>query len=50
MIFFGAENPVVTNVRALDNGEYGIARFVSTGGKILSNVTSGFGGSRHLRR
>ena len=41
MIFLGAENPVVTNVRAVDNGEYGIARFVSTGGKILSNVATG---------
>jgi parallel beta-helix repeat protein len=41
VIFLGAENPVVTNVRAFDNGEYGIARFVSTGGKIMSNVTTG---------
>ncbi len=41
MIFLGAENPVVTNVRALGNGEYGIARFVSSGGKILSNVAAG---------
>ena len=40
VIFFGAENPVVTNVRALGNGEYGIARFVSSGGKIISSVAT----------
>jgi parallel beta-helix repeat protein len=41
VIFIGAENPVVKNVHAIDNGEYGIARFVSTGGKLLSNVAEG---------
>ena len=50
VIFLGAENPVVTNVRAIGNGEYGIARFVSTGGKILSQRHDGFGRGRHLRR
>ncbi len=40
VFFFGAENPSVTNVRALGNGEYGIARFNSTGGKLVANVAS----------
>jgi parallel beta-helix repeat protein len=41
VIFIGAENPTVMNVHAVDNGEYGIARFVSTGGKIVANVAEG---------
>jgi Right handed beta helix region len=41
VVFFAAENPVVTNIQAHDNHEYGIARFVSTGGKILASRTSG---------
>jgi parallel beta-helix repeat protein len=41
VIFFGAENPVVINVTATDNHEYGIARFASSGGKILSSEASG---------
>jgi parallel beta-helix repeat protein len=41
IFFFGAENPVVTHNRTDDNGAYGIARFFSTGGKILGNKASG---------
>jgi parallel beta-helix repeat protein len=41
IFFLGAENPVVTHNRVKDNGEYGIARFVSTGGKIIGNAASG---------
>ena len=39
--FFGAENPVVKHNRTKDNAEYGIARFVSSGGKIVGNAASG---------
>lgn len=39
--FLGAEDPVVKHNRTEDNGEYGIARFVSTGGKIVGNDASG---------
>jgi len=41
ILFVGAENPVVANNRAEDNVEYGIARFVSTGGRIVGNEASG---------
>lgn len=41
IVFLGAEDPVVKHNRAKDNGEYGIARFVSTGGKIVGNAASG---------
>lgn len=41
ILFIGAENPVVTHNRTRDNEEYGIARFISTGGKIVSNQASG---------
>jgi parallel beta-helix repeat protein len=41
VIYFGAENPSVTNVHAIDNGEYGIARFASSGGKLVANTASG---------
>jgi len=41
IVFFGAENPAVTNVKAIGNGEYGIARFASTGGKIVANTATG---------
>jgi parallel beta-helix repeat protein len=38
IFFFGAHNPNVIGVRALGNEEYGIARFTSTGGKIVGSV------------
>jgi parallel beta-helix repeat protein len=41
ILFLGAENPVVKDNEAEDNGEYGIARFISTGGAILHNAASG---------
>jgi Right handed beta helix region len=41
IIFLGAEDPVVKHNRTKDNGEYGIARFFSTGGKIVGNAASG---------
>ena len=41
IIFLGAEDPVVKHTRAEDNHEYGIARFVSTGGAILGNYATG---------
>jgi hypothetical protein len=41
IIFLGAEDPVVVHNVTKDNAEYGIARFVSTGGKILGNWASG---------
>ena len=41
IVFLGAEDPVVKHNRAKDNGEYGIARFFSTGGKIVGNAASG---------
>jgi parallel beta-helix repeat protein len=41
VFFFGANGAVVRHVRAKDNGEYGIAAFVSTKGRYEHNVTSG---------
>ena len=41
ILFLGAEDPVAKHNRAKDNGEYGIARFFSTGGKIVGNKASG---------
>jgi parallel beta-helix repeat protein len=41
IIYLGAENPVITGNRAIDNGEYGIARFFSSGGSIVANRASG---------
>lgn len=41
IIFLGAENPVVKHTITKDNAEYGIARFVSSGGKIVGNWASG---------
>lgn len=43
IIFLGAENPVVEHDVLKDNGEYGVARFVSTGGKVVGNWASGSG-------
>jgi parallel beta-helix repeat protein len=40
VLFFGAHNPNVIGVHALGNGEYGIARFISTGGKIVGSVAT----------
>lgn len=41
IVFFGAINPVVAGNQADDDGGYGIARFVSSGGAILGNEASG---------
>jgi parallel beta-helix repeat protein len=41
IVFLGADDPVVTSTRTVDNGEYGVARFFSTGGSILANRASG---------
>jgi len=41
ILFLGAEDPVVKHTRTKDNAEYGIARFISTGGKIVRNSASG---------
>jgi parallel beta-helix repeat protein len=41
ILFIGAENPVVGHTVTDDNEEYGIARFLSTGGKIVGNQASG---------
>jgi parallel beta-helix repeat protein len=41
VLFLGADNPVVTSTRTVDNAEYGVARFSSTGGRILANKASG---------
>jgi parallel beta-helix repeat protein len=41
IIFFGATNPVVTRNQTDDDGGYGIARFVSSGGAIVGNEASG---------
>jgi parallel beta-helix repeat protein len=41
IVFVATRNPVVTNTVTVDNDEYGIARFISTGGLILGNKTSG---------
>jgi parallel beta-helix repeat protein len=41
IIAWGARGAKFTNNRAVDNAEYGITAFVSTGTQIISNVTSG---------
>jgi nitrous oxidase accessory protein NosD len=41
ILFLGAEDPVATQNRTRDNAEYGVARFFSTGGRIVANETSG---------
>jgi hypothetical protein len=41
ILFLGAQRPVISLNRTRDNGAYGIARFVSTGGRIVANRTSG---------
>jgi len=41
ILFIGAEHQVVTNTKTEDNEEYGVARFFSTGGKIVGNKASG---------
>ena len=41
ILFLGAENPVVTQNHMRDNVVYGIARFFSTGGRIVANEASG---------
>ncbi len=41
ILFVGAEDPVVKHNRTKDNHEYGIARFSSSGGKIVGNAASG---------
>jgi parallel beta-helix repeat protein len=43
IVFVGANDPVVTRNVATNNAEYGIARFVSSGGAIVGNDTSGSG-------
>jgi nitrous oxidase accessory protein NosD len=40
IFFFGADNPNVIGVRAIGNEEYGIARFTSTGGKIVASLAT----------
>jgi hypothetical protein len=41
ILFLGAERPVVKDNETVGNGEYGIARFFSSGGAVLGNHTSG---------
>jgi parallel beta-helix repeat protein len=41
IVALGAKNASFFNNRALNNGEYGIAAFISTGTRIVSNVASG---------
>ncbi|HXE45752.1 MAG TPA: right-handed parallel beta-helix repeat-containing protein [Conexibacter sp.] len=41
IVFFGSTNPVVTGNQTDDDGGYGIARFVSSGGAIVGNEASG---------
>jgi parallel beta-helix repeat protein len=41
IIFIGTRNPVVTQNTTTDNGEYGIARFVSKNGQIVGNTATG---------
>jgi nitrous oxidase accessory protein NosD len=41
ILFLGADDPVVKHNRTVDDGEYGIARFFSSGGLIAGNETSG---------
>jgi parallel beta-helix repeat protein len=43
ILFIGAQNPVVGHDTTTDNGAYGIARFVSSGGRITGNAASGSG-------
>jgi parallel beta-helix repeat protein len=41
IIFLAARNPAILQNVTTDNGEYGIARFFSTGGTIVGNTASG---------
>ena len=41
IIAIGARNPKFMTNRAINNGEYGIAAFSSTGTQIIGNLTSG---------
>ena len=41
ILFLGADDPVVKGNETVDNGEYGIARFFSSGGAIVGNEASG---------
>ncbi len=41
IVFFGATNPVVADNQTDNDGGYGIARFVSSGGTIAGNEASG---------
>jgi hypothetical protein len=43
IVYVGATDPVITHDVATGNGEYGIARFVSSGGAIVGNDASGSG-------
>lgn len=43
IIAFNARDLLVQNVVARDNGEYGIARFNTTGGALINNVATGSG-------
>jgi parallel beta helix pectate lyase-like protein len=43
IVFVGATDPVMTHNVTTGNGEYGIARFVASGGAIVGNDTSGSG-------
>lgn len=43
VIAFWSTNLIVQNVVAQNNGEYGVARFNSTGGSLITNVASGSG-------
>jgi parallel beta-helix repeat protein len=41
IFFFGADNPVIKRNVTTDNEEYGVARFDSSGGRIVDNEASG---------
>src|SRR5215218_8139472 len=41
ILFLGAEDPVAIRNDAVDNGEYGIARFFSSGGRVVGNTATG---------
>lgn len=43
VIAFHTRNLIVENVYAQNNGEYGIARFDTTGGSLVTNLTTGSG-------
>lgn len=43
VVAFNTRGLLVQNVVARDNGEYGIARFVSSGGALINNVATGSG-------